>query len=48
MYMAEVEDFIDAVENRTKPMNSGEESLINIKIIQAAYKSQKTGKRVQV
>jgi len=48
MYMAEVEDFIDAVENKRKPMNSGEEALKNFGIIQAAYKSQKTGKAVKV
>jgi predicted dehydrogenase len=48
MYLAEVEDFIDAVEKGQKPMNSGEEALENFKIIQAAYKSQKTGKMVKV
>jgi len=48
MYMAEVEDFIDAIENKRKPMNSGEEALKNYKIIQAAYKSQKAGKVVKV
>jgi predicted dehydrogenase len=48
MYMAEVEDFIDSVENKRKPMNSGEEALKNFAIIQAAYKSQKTGKVVKV
>jgi predicted dehydrogenase len=48
MYMAEFEDFIDTVENRRKPMNSGEEALKNFTIIQAAYKSQKAGKVVKV
>ncbi len=48
MYMAEVEDFIDAVENKRTPMNSGEEALKNFNIIQAAYKSQKTGRVVKV
>lgn len=48
MYMAEVEDFIDAVENSRKPMNSGEEALKNFKIIQAAYLSRKKGKVVRV
>jgi predicted dehydrogenase len=48
MYMAEVEDFIDAVENKRTPMNSGEEALKNFDIIQAAYKSQKTGRVVKV
>lgn len=41
MYMAEADDFIYAVENRKKPMNSGEEALKNLKVIQAAYESQK-------
>jgi predicted dehydrogenase len=48
MYMAEVEDFIDAVEKGRKPMNSGEEALKNFRIIQAAYTSQKTGKVVKL
>ena len=48
MYMAEVEDFIDAVEKGRKPMNSGEEALKNFRIIQAAYTSQRTGKVVKV
>jgi predicted dehydrogenase len=48
MYLAEVEDFIDAVEKKRKPMNSGEEALKNFRIIQAAYRSQKTGKVVNV
>jgi predicted dehydrogenase len=48
MYMAEVEDFIDAVEQKRRPMNSGEEALMNYKIIQAAYTSQKTGKVVKI
>ena len=48
MYMAEAEDLINAVENKEKPMNSGEEGLINFKIIQAAYESQKKGKVVKV
>ncbi len=46
--MAEVEDFIDAVEKNRNPMNSGEEALKNFKIIQAAYLSQKKGKVVRV
>lgn len=48
MYMAEVDDFVDAVEKKRKPMNSGAEALKNFSIIQAAYKSQKTGKVVKV
>jgi len=48
MYLAEVEDFIDAVENKRKPMNSGEEALKNIKVILAAYRSQKRGKKVKL
>ncbi len=48
MYRAEVEDFIDAVEKKRSPMNSGEEALKNFKIIQAAYKSQKKGMVIRV
>jgi predicted dehydrogenase len=48
MYLAEVEDFIDAVEKKRKPMNSGEEALRNFQVIQAAYRSQKTGKVVKL
>lgn len=48
MYLAEVEDFIDAVEKKRKPMNSGEEALKNFLVIQAAYKSQKTGKTIKL
>jgi predicted dehydrogenase len=48
MYLAEVEDFIDAVEKKRRPMNSGEEALRNYQIIQAAYRSQKTGRVVKL
>ncbi|NOY10367.1 MAG: Gfo/Idh/MocA family oxidoreductase [Spirochaetes bacterium] len=48
LYQSEVEDFIDAIENNRKPMNSGEESLINIKVIEAAYESQKSGKTIRI
>jgi len=48
MYQAEVEDFIDSVEKKRKPMNSGEEALKNFKIIQAAYKSQQRGNTVSI
>ncbi len=48
LYQAEVEDFIDAVENKRTPMNSGEEALENMKIIEAAYNSQKTGRIIKL
>jgi len=48
LYQAEVEDFIDVIKNKRKPMNSGEEALQNIKIIEAAYDSQKSGKVIKV
>jgi predicted dehydrogenase len=48
MYLAEVEDFIDAVEKKRMPMNSGKEALRNFQIIQAAYRSQKTGKVIKL
>ena len=48
IYLAEVEDFVDAIVKKRKPMNSGEEALKNFQIIQAAYRSQKTGKAVRL
>ena len=48
LYQAEVEDFIDAVESRRKPMNSGEEALKDMIVIEAAYNSQKTGKVIKI
>lgn len=48
MYLAEVEDFIDAIRNRRQPMNSGQEALKNFLIIQAAYESQRSGRAVSV
>lgn len=48
MYCAEVEDFVDAVDNNRRPMNSGEEALKNFRIICAAYESQKIGKAIRV
>jgi predicted dehydrogenase len=47
MYLAEVEDFMDAIERKRTPMNSGEEALKNFLVIQAAYESQKTGRAVR-
>ncbi len=48
IYQAEVEDFISAIENKTIPMNSGIEALKNIRVIEAAYQSQKSGKVVRI
>jgi predicted dehydrogenase len=48
MYLAEVEDFIDAIKKKRKPMNSGEEALRNLQIIIAAYESQRKGRAVKV
>jgi predicted dehydrogenase len=48
MYCAEVEDFVDAVKKKRRPMNSGQEALRNFKIICAAYESQKKGKAIRV
>ena len=48
MYMAEVEDFVNSVENDITPMNNGEEALKNFKVIRAAYESKKRGKAIRV
>ena len=48
LYQAEVEDFVDAIENKRTPMNSGEEALKDMIVIEAAYKSQREGKVIKV
>jgi len=48
MYRAEFEDFVNAIENEKKPMNSGEEALQDFKIIQAAYESQRKNKVIRL
>ena len=40
-------NYIDAVNNHTDPLVSGTEAIKAMKIILAAYKSQKTGKAVE-
>ena len=48
LFQAEVEDFVDAILNHKKPMNSGEEALKNMIVIEAAYKSQKEGRIIKI
>lgn len=47
-YLAEIESFIQAIENDTKPEVSGEDGLWNLKLVKAAYDSSKTGKVIVI
>ncbi|MGB9597013.1 MAG: hypothetical protein ACPL7B_12095, partial [Candidatus Poribacteria bacterium] len=43
-----VEDFIDAILGRTKPLCSVEEGTKVVQAIESAYNSAKTGKQIKV
>ncbi len=44
----EIDDFINAIENHKKPLASGEDGLIALKIANAAEKSCKKGMEVKI
>jgi predicted dehydrogenase len=48
MYDAQMAYFLNCVRNRTTPVPGGLEGLTNMKIVDAAYKSSKTGKVVEI
>ena len=48
IYQAEIEDFCKAIALDRKPLVSGEEGLRNLKLLNAAYKSARTGKTIKV
>jgi predicted dehydrogenase len=43
----QVEDFIDVVINRRKPMMTGEEGRVIVEIFTAIYRSQRDGKAIK-
>ena len=48
MYDAQMARFINCIRNHTTPIPGGMEGLINMKVVDAAYKSAKTGKVVKI
>ena len=47
-YQREIEVFAEAIEKDSEPLISGEDGLWSQKIVLAAYKSAKTGKRIKI
>ena len=48
MYDAQMAYFLNCIRNRTTPVPGGLEGLTNMKVVDAAYKSSKTGKVVKI
>jgi len=48
MYDAQMAYFLNCVRKGTTPVPGGLEGLVNIKVVDAAYKSSKTGKVVEI
>jgi predicted dehydrogenase len=48
MYQAEAEDLLDAIEQDREPLNNGAEATRVQEIVEAAYKSSRTGRRQDV
>jgi predicted dehydrogenase len=48
MYDAQMAYFLNCVRNRTTPVPGGLEGLMNMKVVEAAYKSSETGKVVKI
>jgi predicted dehydrogenase len=48
MYDAQMAHFVDSIRKNKTPVPGGVEGLINMKVVDAAYKSSKTGKVVEV
>ena len=48
MYDAQMAHFVDCIRKNKTPIPGGAEGLINMKVVDAAYKSSKTGKVVEV
>ena len=48
MYDAQMAYFINCIRNRATPVPGGAEGLVNMKVVDAAYKSSKTGKIVSI
>jgi len=48
MYDAQMAHFIQAITEKTVPIPGGEEGLVNMKVVDAAYRSGRTGKVVDI
>ena len=48
MYDAQMAHFIQSINDKTVPMPGGEEGLVNMKVVDAAYRSARTGKVVEM
>ncbi|MBE3119542.1 MAG: gfo/Idh/MocA family oxidoreductase, partial [Candidatus Atribacteria bacterium] len=48
MYDAQMAHFIQSVTKKTNPFPGGEEGLVNMKVVDAAYRSARTGKVVKI
>jgi predicted dehydrogenase len=48
MYDAQMMHFVECVRTGTTPVPGAAEGLVNMKIVDAAYKSSRTGKIVEV
>jgi predicted dehydrogenase len=48
MYDAQMTYFIQSINDKTDPIPGGEEGLVNMKVIDAAYRSARTGKVVKI
>ncbi len=48
MYSAQMREFINAIENGRRPLPGGLEGLVNMKIIEAAYRSSDTGRPMAI
>ena len=48
MYDAQMAHFIRSINDKTVPMPGGEEGLVNMKVVDAAYRSARTGKVVEM
>ena len=43
-----VQDFLDAIQRGTEPMITGRDMLRVLRVLDAAYESNKTGRHVQI
>jgi predicted dehydrogenase len=48
MYDAQMAHFIRAIKEKTDPLPGGAEGLVNMKVVDAAYRSARTGKVVEI
>ncbi|HHV62662.1 MAG TPA: Gfo/Idh/MocA family oxidoreductase [Firmicutes bacterium] len=48
IYKAQIEQFMKSIEEDSVPLNSGERGMRNLKIVQAAYESARTGRKIRI